>query len=134
MPAAISFMGGLLPGGWPALIRRNHDLMMQAKSLIERELGVQPAAPENMLGSMATIFLPPHEAARQQRLSTRTTRYHDALQDALLERHKIQVPVWAVPGETRRFIRISVQAYNDLRQYEYLAAALREELEQERAL
>jgi isopenicillin-N epimerase len=134
MPAATRFMSGLVGGGWPALMRRNHDLMMRAKALIEGALGVGAAAPEGMLGSMATIFLPPHDAGRQARLSARPSRYHDALQDALLERHRIQVPIWAVPGESRRFVRISVQAYNDPAQYEYLAGALREELARERAL
>jgi isopenicillin-N epimerase len=115
-------------------MQRSHDLAMRAKAIIESALGVQPAAPESMLGPMATIFLPPHDADRQQRLSARPSRYHDALQDALLERHRIQVPIWAVPGETRRFIRISVQAYNDLPQYEYLARALKQELAREREL
>jgi isopenicillin-N epimerase len=64
----------------------------------------------------------------------RPSRYHDALQDALIERWRIQVPVWAIPGDTRRLIRISTQLYNSPEQYEYLAGALREELDRERRL
>jgi isopenicillin-N epimerase len=132
IPAAIRFLGGVATGGWPGLMERNHAVLMRAKGHIEGMLGVGAAAPESMLGSMATIFLPPHEPERQARLSARPSRYHDALQDALLERHRIQVPIWAVPGEVRRFIRISVQLYNAPGQYEYLAGALGEELERER--
>lgn len=132
IPAALRFMGSLLPGGWEELMTRNHDLAMNARGLLCETLGVEPPAPAAMIGPMASIFLPPHDPDRHARLMARPSRYHDALQDALLENHRIQVPVWAVAGENRRLIRISAQAYNSPGQYEYLARALAEELEAER--
>jgi isopenicillin-N epimerase len=87
-----------------------------------------------MIGGLSTIFLPPHDPERHARLMARPSAYHDALQDALVERHRIQVPVWAVPGENRRLIRISAQLYNSPEQYRYLAEALARELEAERRL
>jgi isopenicillin-N epimerase len=78
-----------------------------------------------MLGSMASIPLPPGPSG------PRPTRYHDALQDALVDRHRIQVPVWNAGGT--RLFRISAQLYNSIEQYEYLAGALVEELARERA-
>lgn len=132
--AGIGFMGGLLAGGWPELMRRNHALAVEGRALLCRELGVEPPAPEDLLGSMATIVLPPHDGARAVRLAARPTRHHDALQDLLIGRWGIQVPVWSAASTPGRFVRISAQAYNSREQYEYLARALREELAREREL
>jgi isopenicillin-N epimerase len=134
IPAALKAMGSMVPGGWPEVVRRNHALVLRGRDMICRTIGVQPPAPDAMLGSLSTIFLPPHEPARHARLMARPSRHHDALQDRLVDRHRIQVPVWAVPGESRRLIRISAQLYNSIGQYEYLAAALAEELEAERGV
>lgn len=134
IPAAISTMQSLVPGGWPEVMRRNHDLAIKGRDILCRTLGIQPPAPDSMLGSMSTLFLPPHEPARNARLMARPSRYHDALQDALITRHRIQVPVWSIAGDGRRLFRISAQLYNSPAQYEYLAQALAQELEAERTL
>jgi isopenicillin-N epimerase len=76
---------------------------------------------------MATIPLPDPPAA----LMNRPTRYDDALQDALIERHGIVVPVWRWGASNKRVIRISAQVYNTPGQYVKLAEALREELARE---
>ncbi|MDX2147492.1 MAG: aminotransferase class V-fold PLP-dependent enzyme [Planctomycetota bacterium] len=131
---AIRFMGSLHPGGWSELTRRNHELVLRGRNIICSAIGVAPPAPDAMLGSMATILLPANPPERWARLSARPSRYHDALQDRLLDEHAIQVPVWSVPDKpagTTRLLRISAQAYNTLQQYEYLAGALRIELERE---
>jgi isopenicillin-N epimerase len=115
-------------------MRRNSAMVLRARGMICERLGVEPGAPASMIGSMATILLPQHEPERQARLLSRPTRYHDALQDVLLDRWKIQVPVWSIAGDGRRLFRISAQAYNSDEQYEYLADALIEEIQAERAL
>jgi isopenicillin-N epimerase len=134
VPAAIKTMAALVPGGWPEIIRRNHDLVIRGRDTICKTIGVEPPAPDSMLGSLSTMLLPEHAPERLARLMARSSRYHDALQDALVDRHHIQVPVWSIAGDSRRVIRISAQAYNSPAQYEYLAGALSEELERERAL
>jgi isopenicillin-N epimerase len=134
IPSALKTMASMVPGGWPEVMRRNHELARRGRDAICRAIGVEPPAPDSMLGSMSTIFLPPHEPARHARLMARPTRYHDALQDALVDRHRIQVPVWSVAGEDRRLFRISAQLYNSPEQYEYLGQALTQELEAERKL
>ena len=64
-------------------------------------------------------------------LMNRPTLYDDALQDALVERHGIVVPVWRWGPANKRVIRISAQVYNSVEQYTKLANALREELARE---
>ena len=118
---------------WPAIMRHNHDLALVGRDILCRALNVTPPAPANMIGSIATIFLPEHPLPLMDRLRQRPTKYHDALQDTLLARHRIQVPVWSIPGTTRRTLRISAQIYNARAQYEYLAHALAQELANERS-
>jgi len=67
---------------------------------------------------MASLPLPDAPAQR------RPSRYADALQDSLVERHHIQVPVMPWPAPPRRLVRISAQLYNDPAQYEALGEAL----------
>jgi isopenicillin-N epimerase len=134
IPAAIKTMGSLVPGGWPEVMKRNRDLVLKARAHLCRVLGVEPPAPESMIGNTSTIFLPPHDADRTARLLSRPSKYHDALQDVLVGKHRIQVPLWSVAGDGRRLFRISAQLYNSMEQYEYLGAAIKEELEAEKSL
>jgi isopenicillin-N epimerase len=141
IPDAIDTLASLAAGGWPSVIATNRRLALDARNVLCRELGLTPPAPEAMLGSMATLELPPPRSAEHaHRLAARPTRYADALQDALLDRHRLQLPVWAIPAEltpgrpTRRLFRISAQLYNTIDEYERLAHAMREELARENAL
>lgn len=124
---AIRAVAAMVPGGWDEVIRRNHDLALRARDLLCRTLRVEPPAPDSMLASMAAIPLPGPPGGPPRRDAG---RYHDPLQAALIERHAIQVPVWS--GGGRRIIRVSAQLYNSFEQFEYLAAALTEELARER--
>jgi isopenicillin-N epimerase len=133
IPDALEFMQGVLPGGWPAVFKHNRSLTLRARDAICAALGVKPPAPDEMIGNLSTTVLPQHEARLMERLAARPSVYHDALQDALLERWRIQVPIWNVAGRMRT-VRISAQVYNAIGQYEYLAHALREELARERSI
>ncbi len=163
IPEALDAMAALAPGGaagagdsrgeagaWGAIRAHNHDLLLAGRRILCEALGVEPPAPESMLGSLCTLILPQHPPALQARLRQRPTRYHDALQDALHARWGIQVPVMylpvapaaggergpgsgAAPGVGPRAARISAQLYNSEAQYRYLAEALRAELELEAA-
>jgi isopenicillin-N epimerase len=133
IPDAIEAMAKI-GGSWDAVMAGNRALCLRMREMLCRAWGVEAPAPESMIGSIATIILPAHDEARRARLAARPTRYHDALQDALLDRHAVQVPVWSLAGTTHRFLRISAQVYNAPGQYEYLAQAVLEELERERTL
>jgi isopenicillin-N epimerase len=82
-----------------------------------------------MIGSLAAVPLPP----RPPEAPARGAVYPEALQDALADRHRIQVPIVPFPAPPARLVRISAQRYNRRAQYERLASALLEELARERA-
>ena len=52
----------------------------------------------------------------------------DSLGALLLEKYRVQVPVFSWPQWPRRSVRISAAPYNDLDQYQALIAALEAEL------
>lgn len=136
----IRFVASLLPGGWSQIIRHNRDLCLKGRDHVLKALGVRAPAPDAMLGSLSTIILPQPSPEHAKRLASRVSRFgfHDALQDQLLERHRIQVPLWSVggpwPGTGVRVLRLAAQVYNSIEQYQYLAKALAEELEREAAV
>ncbi len=79
-----------------------------------------------MVGSIAVSRLP-------DGLTTEITwRRPDQLQEKLLERWGIEVPVMSWPAAPRRLIRISAQLYNSPQHYARLAEALGQELAEER--
>ncbi len=120
---AVRYVGSLLPGGWPALMERNRAQVLRGRAILAEAMGVSPPCPESMIGSIATLPLPDGSTRPPQ--SAFDT---DPLQDALLRRHRIEVPIFTWPGAPRRWIRVSAQLYNVDADYERLAAALREEL------
>ncbi len=115
---AIRFMGGLLPGGWPEIHQRNHELAVAARRLLCERWQVEAPCPESQLGSLAAIPLP----ERFQSVPPRGKI--DAEQLRLYDEFGIEVPFNRFGDPERRWLRISAQLYNSLADYEYLAAAL----------
>jgi isopenicillin-N epimerase len=101
VPAAIEFLGSLLPGGWPEVYERNRRLALEGRAILASALGLGPPCPDEMIGSLAALPLPDGI---------------DPLQAALREQG-IEVPVIAWPQRPKRLIRISAQLYNDRSQY-----------------
>jgi len=120
IPVAIEHMGAQLRGGWDALYRRNHELVIEGAAIVREALGVKSTTPESMIGSMAGVPIPGGRVPG--------SLYDDALWDALYTRHNIQVPVWEIPGVHPRTMRLSAQLYNTIEDFERLAKALRAEL------
>jgi isopenicillin-N epimerase len=114
-----------MPGGWEALRTRNHALALAGRDLLCTALNVPAPAPDTMLGSMASVPLPiERRPGRVQGIEL----YDDPVH-ASLSRHRMQVMVTPWPqrpdgGAWRRLVRISAAAYNDIAQFERLAAAL----------
>lgn len=120
-PAALEFMGSLLPGGWDALRDHNRSLALKARTLLCSALGLPPPCPDDMIGSIASLPLPPGSDKPPS-----SPLYADSMQDVLLERYGIEVPVIPWPAVPQRLIRVSAQVYNTLGQYQRLADALKE--------
>ncbi len=124
VPAAIRYVGGLHPDGWPGLMGANASLARLARDRICAALGLEPPAPDTMLGSMAAVPLPglaPTRAAAT------------ALQSALFDEDRIEVPVYPFPvpaalgdggSPATLILRVSAQHYNRPEEYDALAASL----------
>ncbi|MEJ6664821.1 MAG: aminotransferase class V-fold PLP-dependent enzyme [Euryarchaeota archaeon] len=122
IPATIDYMATLVDGGWPAIMQRNHDLVMEGRRIMCERLGIEAPCPESMIACIATLRLPAGGGAGIP------LHEPDPLHKVLQDKHNIQVPVWSWPSPEGRYIRISAQIYNHVDEYHYLAEALAEEL------
>ena len=123
LPEAIRVIGGLDAGGWPAHMAANRALALEARWLLNERLGLEPIAPESMLGSMASVRLP---VVLDQDGANEIAR-------SLAAEDRIEVPLVAFPvraarepgaAPTANLLRISAQRYNEIGDYERLAEAL----------
>jgi isopenicillin-N epimerase len=119
VPEALRFMGGLLPGGWPQVMAVNRELTLKARVLMLESLGLDAPCPDAMIGSMASIPLPPAVMG-----APGERRDCAGLHAWFRER---QVETWLHPHPLP-LLRISAQLYNDLDQFKQLAALLEEAL------
>jgi isopenicillin-N epimerase len=116
---AMDWMQARFPGGWPAIRKANHALVVRARRLLSERLALEPTCPESMLGCMATLPLLERFQGRPKRGKI------DGEQLRLYDEFCIEVPFVRIGEPSRRYFRISAQLYNTLAEYEYLAAALK---------
>jgi isopenicillin-N epimerase len=127
VPAAIRFGEELLPGGWDALRTRNHALVVAARDLLCAAANAEPPAPEEMIGTMASIPLPVEGVAgRVQGVDLYGDPVHERIAAAGIQAMVTPWPQRPDGGPWRRLVRISAAAYNDLAQYRRLAEILPE--------
>jgi isopenicillin-N epimerase len=134
VPAALDYMGGLLPGGWPAVMNTNHRLAVAGRDAVVAALGTRSMAPAEMIGSMAAVVIPHGVQPPPPRVAPDappdSSYGQDELHTVLFERDRIEVPVYLWPPvpqterPTLRLLRVSAQVYNSLADYERLAQAL----------
>ena len=126
MGAAITFMGSLLPGGWPALMAANHALALEARDALRDALDVEPLVAGDMVGSIAAVPLRRPGSALPRGAGA-------AIHERLFHEHRIEVPIYEIPGgpigpdgsaESITFVRVSAQRYNSIEQYRRLAPIL----------
>ena len=111
-PAAIAFFDTL--GGPDAVYGYIHDLALSGAQMLAERWGTPLNSPASMIGSMGTITLP----------ATLGGTADDAavLRDALLFEDHIEVGLSAARG--RLHVRVAAAVYNDMDDYEQLAAAI----------
>jgi isopenicillin-N epimerase len=119
---ALDVLGTHHPDGWPGIRASNHRLVLAGRAIVAEALGCPLPAPESMIGSIASLAVPPE--------SEPTASIFDPLTEALHTRHTIEVPVFAWPSSPDRLLRISAQQYNRVEDYQALAGALTTELDQ----
>ncbi len=116
VPDAIDVMASTTVGGWPALMERNHRLILNARERLLARWPQPEPAPAPMVGSMATIFLPDSsEPDPGGELSPLMGK---------LDRDGFEVIVSLWPAWPRQLLRVSAHVYNDLDEYEALVGAL----------
>ena len=120
VPAAIDCIGAMLPGGWPAVMARNHALAIAARALLTKALGIAAPAPDEMIGTLVTLPIP---QTCKRAVSDSAMRV-EALRQRLREHERIEVPILSWGANQRLHVRISAQLYNGLNDYERLAGAL----------
>lgn len=120
--AAASEVASLVPGGWPEVMASNRVKVLEGRALLSRLLGIEPPAPEKMIGSLASLPLP----WRGMPLPVPHFAWVDPLQEWLRRERGIEVLITALPGQRLRLLRISAQLYNGPGEYEYLARSILE--------
>ena len=131
VPAALETIGGMVEGGWPAVMARNRELAVEAGRAVAGVTGTT-MPPESMVGSMVALPLPgdgPLGGAAAEDQSSPLEA--DPLQTAIYDRFAIEVPIgpWPVPAAEspdppRRVIRVSIALHNDRDDVDRLVAAL----------
>jgi isopenicillin-N epimerase len=112
LPAALAFHHKL---GGAELRRDNRSLARAGASILADAWGGEPSAPWSMFGSLAVIPMP--GAASEFSIAAA-----NAESARIRDRHRIEVAVTGFAG--RLWCRVSAQAYNEISDYERLAAAL----------
>ena len=124
VPDAIRTVGEMVPGGWPEVMARNRALALEGLDVLCAALAVDRPAPDEMIGAMAALPLPPASSDPAQPSGWA----EDPLADVLRNRWRIEVPVMSWPAPPHRLVRISAQLYNRPEDYVRLAEALVREL------
>ena len=119
IPAAIEYLGKLLPGGWPQIMTTNRALAVESRAYLCDSLGIDPPCPEAMIGSMASLTLPAAASG-----AAASELEGDALATWFRERG---VETW-FSRRPFNLLRVSAQLYNSIAQVHRLAELLSEGL------
>lgn len=118
IPYVINEVCNMVGMSWEEIMRHNNNLLKEARKYLCKELDITPPCPDEMLSSIATIKL------NFDDFTDLSIHKPDSIHIDLLNKYKIQVPVWYWPNPEGRYMRISAQIYNNLEEYEFLVFAL----------
>jgi isopenicillin-N epimerase len=113
----LDFMDELVDGGWSAIMARNHALTMAMQKRLSERFSTEIAAPESMIGTMASVILPPEVAQRAEERATSVYR-------ELHNQWGIQIPVIGWEEPVGLMVRFSAHIYNTEDEYDRLGDAV----------
>ena len=116
-PDVLRLVGGLETGGWEAIMKRNHDLVLEGRRILADAVGTEPPAPDGMIGSMASVLLPDASGPSP---GGELSPLMDQLFDAGFATLVMNWPQWP-----RQLLRLSAHLYNTPADYRDLAETLR---------
>ena len=121
---AFEALSALHPDGLWGVVNDNRRLVRYGYKLLLDALGATPHAPDDMIGTMASVILPPGNALQL---------YHHLRQKYGFVTQVAEMSPQFRPKDGKgRVLRISAQAYNQPEQYERLTRAVMESLEAEK--
>lgn len=121
LPVAIAHLSAQHPGGLAGLQQRNFEVVRAGAALVAGVVGIDRLAPPEMTAGMVSLPLP---VSGGTGVAPKGRMFDDALWDALLLEHNIQVPVWPLPGVAPRLMRVACQWHNSMADFERLAGVL----------
>jgi isopenicillin-N epimerase len=116
VPDAIAVIGGSHPDGWGGVRAKNHQLVLEARSMLLTLLGQSAPAPDGMIGSMASVQMPDSTAPRP---AGDLSPLMFQLEDAGFEVIVLNWPEWP-----HQVLRVSAHLYNTIAEYQGLVSAL----------
>lgn len=123
MPKIIEFLETALPGGHAAMVRRNHDLAVEARKRVLEILGIEIPCPDDMVANMVVFPLPDSVLPAASGILP--------LCKTLWEKDRAEIQCYHWPLYPKRIFRFSVQLHNSLEQFIWLAGKLKCALEAE---
>jgi isopenicillin-N epimerase len=118
---SIDFMHNIFPDGWEGIMKHNHELAIDARTVLCKELNIAASIPEYMLANLASMHLPDTNDERPTRFNQ-----FDGLQNRLYHEYKIEAFITYWPEYPKRLLRISPQIYNSIEQYVQLSNKINE--------
>ena len=113
IPEVLGLVGGLETGGWEAITKRNHDLVLEGRRILADAVGTDLPAPDEMIGSMASVLLPDGSGPSPE---GELSPLMDELFDAGFATLVMNWPQWP-----QQLLRLSAHLYNTPTDYRDLA-------------
>ena len=115
---AIEFIEKSVDGGWPEVMKRNHELVIKGRDIICEKLGLTEWTPDEFTGSISTIKLN-SKAILDEKTGL------DVIQLELFDKFGIEALITTIYPTDNRILRISAALYNREDDYVKLADTLK---------
>ncbi|HSM01721.1 MAG TPA: aminotransferase class V-fold PLP-dependent enzyme [Acidimicrobiia bacterium] len=116
VPHAIEVIGSMVPGGWDEVRRLNRETILAMRRRIVEKTGLQPAGPEEMIGSMAAFAIGPPAPDPFGRARPLLKRF--------AQEYGVILGVSATRSTPRLQVRVSAHLHTDASMVEPLLEAL----------